>query len=85
MYKVIKFFFILFILLLGIIIGSINTVGQREYFNISKNDFENNINNEDYNNLPLIVEQDTSTKIAQKIDDKIYSTLNKIIQKVLGD
>lgn len=85
MYKVIKFFFILFILLLGIIIGSINTVGQREYFNISKNDFENNINNGDYNNLPLIVEQDTSTKIAQKIDDKIYSTLNKIIQKVLGD
>lgn len=85
MYKLLKIFILIFILFLGIIIGSINTVGQREYFNISKNDFEINIEKDDYNNLPLIVEQDTSTKIAQTLDNKIYTTLNRIIQKVLGD
>lgn len=85
MYKFLKVCLIIFILLLGIIIGSINTVGQREYFNISKDEFENNINNNEYQNLPLIVEKDTSTKLAQKIDDKIYSTINKIFNKILGD
>lgn len=85
MYKLLKIFILIFILFLGIIIGSINTVGQREYFNISKNDFEINLEKDDYNNLPLIVEQDTSTKIAQTLDNKIYTTLNRIIQKVLGD
>lgn len=85
MYKLLKIFILIFILFLGIIIGSINTVGQREYFNISKNNFEINLEKDDYNNLPLIVEQDTSTKIAQTLDNKIYTTLNRIIQKVLGD
>ena len=85
MYKLLKAILIIGILFLGIIIGSINTVGQREYFNVSKENFENNINNDNYQYLPLIVEKDTSTKIAQKIDDKIYSTLNKLMKKVLGD
>ena len=85
MYKLLKALLIIGILFLGIIIGSINTVGQREYFNVSKENFENNINNDNYQHLPLIVEKDTSTKIAQKIDDKIYSSLNKLMKKVLGD
>jgi hypothetical protein len=51
---------------------------------VSKENFENNIKNDNHNNLPIIVEQDASTKIAQTIDDKIFKTLNKLMRKVLG-
>ena len=44
MYKLLKAILIIGILFLGIIIGSINTVGQREYFNVSKENFENLLN-----------------------------------------
>lgn len=85
MYKLIKCIFLIFLIFFGIIIGSLNTVGQREYFNVSKENFENNINNDNHENLPIIVEQEASTKIAQTIDDKIFKTLNKLMRKVLGD
>ena len=84
MFKIIKCIFLIFLIFLGIIIGSLNTVGQREYFNVSKENFENNIKNDNHKNLPIIVEQDASTKIAQTIDDKIFKTLNKLMRKVLG-
>ena len=64
-------FFILIVLFMGVIIGSTNTVGQREYFEDAKIDFENSITDPNHTNLPLIVEKDKTTKIAQKLENGI--------------
>lgn len=80
-----NFVFIFFLcVLIGLIIGSINTVGQRDYFNIAKTDYENNIENPNYSNLPTIPFKDKTTKIAQKIDNKIYQSFHKILKKMFS-
>ena len=75
-------FFILIVLFMGVIIGSTNTVGQREYFEDAKNDFENSITDPNRTNLPLIVEKDKTTKIAQKLENGIYKGFKKILKKI---
>lgn len=78
--------FLLFgiLVLFGIIIGSINTVGQRDYFEKSKTEFEENIDNPNYTNLPTMPTKDTTTRIAQKIDDTIYESFQKILKKMFS-
>ncbi len=83
--RTMNFVFIVFLcVLIGLIIGSINTVGQRDYFNIAKTDYENNIENPNYSNLPTIPFKDKTTKIAQKIDNKIYQSFHKILKKMFS-
>lgn len=83
----IPFFWLLVILMLfiGIIIGSTNTVGQRGYFEQAKEDFENSISDPNHTNLPIVVEKDTTTKFAQKIDSGIYNAFRKILKKIASD
>ena len=81
----INIFLIIIILVIGIIIGSINTVGQRSYFDKAKEEFEESIDNPNHSNLPIIVEKDNGTKLAQKIDNSIYSVFRKILNKIAGD
>lgn len=78
-------FLIIVILLIGIIIGSINTFGQRSYFENAKDEFENNIKDPNHTNLPVVVEKDRTTKIAQKIDTTIYNNFKKILKKIAQD
>ena len=75
---------IIALMIIGIIIGSIDTVGQRDYFEIAKDDFEENIDNPNYTNLPTIPNKDKSTKIAHKIDNLIYQSLEKILKKMFS-
>lgn len=83
MYKTrINIFLLIIILIFGIIIGSINTVGQRSYFEAAKNDFEESINDPNHTNLPTVVENDKSTKVAQKIENSIYGIFKKILNKI---
>lgn len=77
-------FILLICVLFGLIIGSFDTVGQRDYFEKSKTQFEENINNPNYNNLPTIPTKDPTTKIAQKIDNKIYQSFQKILKKMFS-
>lgn len=77
--------FIILILFIGVIIGSTNTVGQRDYFEDAKNDFENSINDPNHTNLPIIVEKDTTTKIAQKLENSIYKGFKKILKKIASE
>lgn len=80
-----NFIFLIFIcVLIGFIVGSIDTVGQRDYFDISKTEYENNIGNPNYTNLPTIPTKDKTTKIAQKIDNKIYQSFYKILKKMFS-
>lgn len=82
-----RFNFLLFLALLivlGIIIGSTNTVGQRDYFEKSKQEFEENIDSPSYTNLPTLPEKDTSTRLAQKIDNAIYKGFEKILKKMFS-
>ena len=81
----VNIFLIIVILIIGIIIGSINTVGQRSYFEQAKNDFEQSIDNPNHINLPTIVETDKSTKVAQKIDNSIYGIFKKILNKIASN
>ena len=78
-------FFILIVLFMGVIIGSTNTVGQRDYFEDAKNDFENSITDPNHTNLPLIVEKDKTTKIAQKLENGIYKGFKKILKKIASE
>ena len=77
--------FVILILFIGVIIGSTNTVGQRDYFEDAKNDFENSINDPNHTNLPIIVEKDTTTKIAQKLENSIYKGFKKILKKIASE
>ena len=83
-----RFFNFLLILILflifGVIIGSMDTVGQREYFEIAKDKYEENIINPNYSNLPTIPKKDKTTSVAQKIDNKIYQSFQKILKKMFS-
>ena len=76
---------LILVLLVGIIIGSINTVGQRDYFEQAKDDFESSIDDPNHTNLPTIVNKEKTTKIAQKIDNTIYSGFRKLLKKIISD
>ncbi len=82
--KVFVFCLIILFIIIGVIIGSVDTVGQRDYFNNAKNDFEENINNPNYTNLPTIPKKDKTTKIAHKIDNTIYQGFKKILKKMFS-
>ena len=75
---------IILFIIIGIIIGSVDTVGQRDYFDKAKNDYENNIDNPNYTNLPTIPNKDKTTKIAHKIDNTIYQGFKKILKKMFS-
>ena len=76
--------FIILLIILGVIIGSVDTVGQRDYFEKAKNEYEDNIDNPNYINLPTIPTKDTTTKIAHKIDNTIYQGFRKILKKMFS-
>ncbi len=76
---------IFIIFLLGLIVGSVNTVGQRDYFEQAKNNFENKVENQSDLNIPFITEKDKTTKIAQKIDNTIFKTLKKILKRIASE
>ncbi len=77
-------FIVILLILFGVIIGSIDTVGQRDYFENAKNDYEENISNPNYTNLPTVPYKDQTTKIAQKIDNTIYNSFKKILKKMFS-
>lgn len=75
---------VIVVLLVGVIIGSQNSVGRSNYFEEAKNNFEEQITNENnnYQSIDTSPSGDILSKIAIKIDEKINSLLNAILEKL---
>ena len=75
---------VIIVLLVGVIIGSQNSVGRSNYFEEAKNNFEEQITNENnnYQSIDTSPSGDILSKIALKIDEKINSLLNAILEKL---
>lgn len=75
---------VIIVLLVGVIIGSQNSVGRSNYFEEAKNNFEEQITDENnnYQSIDTSPSGDILSKIALKIDEKINSLLNAILEKL---
>ena len=75
---------VIVVLLVGVIIGSQNSVGRSNYFEEAKNNFEEQITDENnnYQSIDTSPSGDILSKIAIKIDEKINSLLNAILEKL---
>ena len=75
---------VIIVLLVGVIIGSQNSVGRSNYFEEAKNNFEEQITDENnnYQSIDTSPSGDILSKIAIKIDEKITSLLNAILEKL---
>ena len=71
---------VIIFLLVGIVIGSQNSIGRSNYFEEAKNNFEEQIidKNNNYQSIDTSPSGDILSKIAIKIDEKINSLLNAI-------
>ncbi len=71
-------------LIMGIIIGTQNSVGNNNYFEEAKNEFEQNITkpNNNYEVKNTQVEGNTISKIAVKLDEKINDLLTILLEKI---
>ena len=76
---------VIIFLLVGIVIGSQNSVGRSNYFEEAKNNFEEQIidKNNNYQSIDTSPSGDILSKIAIKIDEKINSLLNAILDKLV--
>ena len=67
----------------GVVIGSKNTDGPNEYFEMSKNEVEEQIkNNEEIKTKNLYPEADKTTKLAQNIDQLIMKIISVVKNKI---
>lgn len=75
---------IIIVLLIGIIIGSNNTIGNSNYFEEAKNEFEQQITNpqNDYETKHTVIEGNILSKVAVKIDEKLNALLSKLLEKI---
>lgn len=75
---------IIIFLIIGIIIGSQNSVGSSNYFEEAKNNFEEQIiiKDNNYQTINTSPEGDILSKVAVKIDEKLNSLFNKILEKI---
>ncbi|MBQ8293392.1 MAG: hypothetical protein IJX78_06325 [Bacilli bacterium] len=75
---------VLIVLIIGIIIGSQNSIGSSNYFEESKNEFEQNITNPDneYTAKNNQVEGNVLSKVAVKIDEKLNDLLTSLLEKI---
>ena len=75
---------IIIFLMIGIIIGSQNSIGSSNYFEEAKNNFEEQISKEDndYQTINTSPQGDILSKVAVKIDEKLNSLLRKILEKI---
>jgi hypothetical protein len=71
-------------LIMGIIIGSQNSVGTNNYFEETKDEFEQEIINPNntYEPKKTVVEGNALSKAAVKIDDLINTIINKVLEKI---
>lgn len=71
-------------LILGIIIGSQNSVGSSNYFEETKNEFEEEITSpgNTYEPNKTVIEGNVLSKAAVKIDEKINSLIKSILDKI---
>lgn len=71
-------------LIMGIIIGSQNSVGTNNYFEETKDEFEQEIINPNntYEPKKTVVEGNVLSKAAVKIDDLINTIINKVLEKI---
>ena len=76
---------VIVVLLVGIVLGSQNSVGRSNYFEEAKNNFEEQITeeNNNYQSIDTSPSGDILSKIAIKIDEKINSLLNAILDKLV--
>lgn len=76
---------VIIFLLVGIVIGSQNSIGRSNYFEEAKNNFEEQITdkNNNYQSIDTSPSGDILSKIAIKIDEKINSLLNAILDKLV--
>ena len=71
------------LVLLGVVIGSKNTSGTSEYFEQSKQEFENQIaNDEEIKTKSVYPQADNTTKIAQMIDRLIMKVTNTVKNRI---
>ena len=75
---------IIVFLVLGIIIGSNNNIGPNNYFEESKNEFEDQIQlpNNTYEPKNIQVEGNILSKVAVKIDEKINDLIHAVLEKI---
>lgn len=75
---------IIVVLLIGIIIGSQNSIGSSNYFEEAKNEFEQEIinPNNDYETKRTSVEGNIMSKVAVEIDEKLNALLTKLLEKI---
>ena len=75
---------VVIVLILGIIIGGQNSVGTNNYFEETKDEFENEIvkPNNKYVPKEMVVEGNTISKVAVKIDDLINTVIDKVLEKI---
>lgn len=76
---------VIIFLLVGIVIGSQNSIGRSNYFEEAKNNFEEQITdkNNNYQSIDTSPSGNILSKIAIKIDEKINSLLNAILDKLV--
>ena len=77
-------FLIITFLVLGLVIGSRNTIGPNNYFEESKNEFEDTIQtpNNKYQPPQTKIEGNILSKAAIKIDEKINSLIQAVLDKI---
>ena len=82
--KVRTILLIFVMLIMGIIIGSQNSVGTNNYFEETKDEFEQEIINPNntYEPKKTVVEGNALSKAAVKIDDLINTIINKVLEKI---
>ena len=75
---------VVIVLILGIIIGGQNSVGTNNYFEETKDEFENEIvkPNNKYVPKEMVVEGNAISKVAVKIDDLINTVIDKVLEKI---
>ena len=76
---------IIAVLIFGIIIGSNNNVGTSNYFEETKNEFEDTITtpNNSYQPKNTQVEGNVFSKVAVKIDEKINDLIQAVLDKIV--
>ncbi len=77
-------FIILAIFILGLVIGGQPTIGSSNYFETTKQEFENDIVNPEnaYNPQGVMPKGNITTDVALKIDDGLSTVISKILEKL---
>ncbi len=82
--RVRTFLLIVIVLVLGIVIGSNNSVGTNNYFEEEKDHFEQEIirPNNTYEPKKTVVEGNALSKVAIKVDSLINTVIDKVLEKI---